>query len=36
VQCPLGNQETIATMRLQAMQFNRASGNKVVEFDWQP
>ncbi len=36
VQCPRGSQESIATMRLQAMQYNRASGNKIVEFDWQP
>jgi hypothetical protein len=36
VQCPRGDQQSIAAMKLQAIQFNRDSGNKVVEFNWRP
>jgi hypothetical protein len=36
VQCPRGDQQSIAAMKLQAIKFNRDSGNKVVEFNWQP
>jgi len=37
VQCPRGDEQSIAVMRLQAARFNRESGNAVVEFDrWAP
>jgi hypothetical protein len=37
VQCPRGDEQSIETMRQQAMRFNRDSGNAVVEFDrWNP
>ena len=37
VQCPRGNEQSIATMRVQAVRFNRDSGNAVVEFNrWNP
>ncbi len=36
VQCPLGNAQSIAAMRLQAIQYNQASGNKVVQLNWRP
>jgi len=37
VQCPRGDEQSIAVMRLQAARFNRESGNAVVEFDrWNP
>ena len=36
VQCPRGDQQSIAAMKLKAIQFNRDSGNKVVEFNWRP
>ena len=37
VQCPRGDEESIAVMRQQAARFNRDSGNAVVEFDrWNP
>ncbi len=36
VQCPLGNAQSIAAMKLQAMQYNQASGNKVVQLNWRP
>jgi hypothetical protein len=36
-QCPLGgNAQSIAAMKQQAIQYNRASGNKVVQLNWQP
>jgi len=37
VQCPRGDEQSIEIMRLQAMRFNRESGNAVVDFDrWNP
>jgi hypothetical protein len=37
VQCPRGDEQSIAVMRSQAERFNRESGNAVVEFDrWSP
>ncbi|HEY1542217.1 MAG TPA: hypothetical protein VGG01_07395 [Xanthobacteraceae bacterium] len=37
VQCPRGDERSIAAMRLQAVRFNRDSGNAVVDFDhWSP
>jgi hypothetical protein len=37
VQCPRGDEQSIAVMRQQAARFNRESGNTVVEFDhWSP
>jgi len=37
VQCPRGDEQSIAGMRQQAARFNRESGNAVVEFDrWDP
>lgn len=37
VQCPRGGDaQSIAAMKLQAIQFNQASGNKVVQLNWRP
>jgi hypothetical protein len=36
VQCPLGNAQSIAAMKTQAIQYNQASGNKVVQLNWRP
>jgi hypothetical protein len=36
VQCPLGDAQSIAGMKSQAIQYNQANGNKVVQFDWRP
>jgi len=36
VQCPLGNAQSITAMKLQAIQYNQASGNKVVQLNWRP
>lgn len=36
VQCPLGNAQSIADMKAQAIQYNQASGNKVVQLNWRP
>ena len=36
VQCPLGNAQSIASMKSQAIQYNQASGNKVVQLNWRP
>jgi len=37
VQCPRGGDaQSIAAMKQQAMQFNQASGNKVVQINWRP
>ena len=36
VQCPLGNAQSITTMKTQAIQYNQASGNKVVQLNWRP
>ena len=36
VQCPLGSAQSIATMKMQAIQYNRASGNKVVQLQLAP
>lgn len=36
VQCPRGDAQTIAAMKAQAIQFNQASGNKVVQLNWRP
>ncbi len=36
VQCPQGNAQSIATMKVQAIQYNQASGNKVVQLNWRP
>ena len=36
VQCPLGNAQSIAGMKSQAIQYNQASGNKVVQLNWRP
>jgi len=36
VQCPRGNAQSIAAMKLQAVQYNQASGNKVVQLNWRP
>lgn len=36
VQCPRGNAQSIAAMKQQAVQYNQASGNKVVPLNWRP
>jgi len=36
VQCPLGNAQSITAMKSQAIQYNQASGNKVVQLNWRP
>jgi hypothetical protein len=36
VQCPLGNAQSILSMKAQAIQYNQASGNKVVQLNWRP
>ena len=36
VQCPLGNAQSILGMKAQAIQYNQASGNKVVQLNWRP
>lgn len=36
VQCPQGDAQSIATMKVQAIQYNQASGNKVVQLNWRP
>jgi hypothetical protein len=36
VQCPRGSAQTIAGMKAQAIQYNQASGNKVVQLNWRP
>ncbi len=36
VQCPRGDAQSIASMKLQAIQYNQASGNKVVQLNWRP
>lgn len=36
VQCPLGSAQSIASMKSQAIQYNEASGNKVVQLNWRP
>jgi hypothetical protein len=36
VQCPMGDAQSIAAMRLQAIQYNEASGNKIVQLHWRP
>jgi len=37
VQCPRGGDaQAIAAMKQQALQFNQASGNKVVQINWRP
>ncbi len=36
VQCPRGDAQSIAAMKLQAIQFNQASGNKIVQLNWRP
>jgi hypothetical protein len=36
VQCPRGDADTIAGMKQQAIQYNEASGNKVVQLNWRP
>jgi hypothetical protein len=34
VQCPQGDQQSIAIMRQHAIRFNRELGNSIVELDW--
>ncbi len=36
VQCPLGSAQSILGMKAQAIQYNQASGNKVVQLNWRP
>ena len=36
VQCPLGNAQSIASMKAHAVKFNQESGNKVVQLNWRP
>ena len=36
VQCPLGNAQSITSMKAQAIQYNQASGNKIVQLNWRP
>ena len=36
VQCPLGSAQSIAAMKTQAIQYNQANGNKIVQLNWQP
>jgi len=37
VQCPRsGDAQSIAAMKLQAIQYSQASGNKVVQINWRP
>jgi hypothetical protein len=36
VECSRGNAQSIAAMKLQAIQCNKAGGNKVVQLNWRP
>jgi hypothetical protein len=36
VQCPRGDADTIAAMKVQTTEFNEASGSKVVQLNWRP
>jgi hypothetical protein len=36
VQCPRGEAETIAAMKVQSIQYSEANGNKVVQLNWRP
>jgi hypothetical protein len=36
VQCPRGEAETVAAMKVQSIQYNQANGNKVVQMNWRP
>lgn len=36
VQCPLGGAQSIGAMKSQAIQYNKASGNKIVQLNWRP
>lgn len=36
VQCPLGNAQSIASMKAHAIKFNQESGNKIVQLNWRP
>jgi hypothetical protein len=36
VQCPLGNPQSITAMKSQAIQYNQALGNKIVQLNWRP
>lgn len=36
VQCPLGSARSIGSMKAQAIQYNQASGNKIVQLNWRP
>ena len=36
VQCPLGSAQSIAAMKQQAIQYNQANGNKVMQLNWRP
>ncbi len=36
VQCPLGSAQSIAGMKSHAIQYNQASGNRVVQLNWRP
>jgi hypothetical protein len=36
VQCPRGEADAIADMKQHAIQYNEASGVKVVQLDWRP
>ncbi len=36
VQCPRGDAQSIAAMKLQAIQYSQANGDKVVRLNWKP
>jgi hypothetical protein len=36
VQCPRGDAQAIAGMKVQAIQYSQASGNRVVQLNWRP
>lgn len=36
VQCPRGDAESIAAMKMQAIEYSQAKGDKVVQLNWKP
>ena len=36
IQCPRGDERSIATMKVHAIQYNQVNGNKVVQLNWAP
>jgi hypothetical protein len=36
VQCPRGDAQSIAAIKVQSIQYSQASGDKVVQLNWRP